>query len=194
MIAKLTGIVDEILDDSIIIDVNGVGYQVYATSSLLKKSTVGETISVQIEHIIKQDTQFLCGFQTKEEVGVFRVLLNVHGIGVRSALSILPTLSISEIATAVATQDATPLSRVSGIGKKTAERILLELKDKTLLNVKDVQLQSNSAINDAMLGLISLGYQKSIVLPLLQKVTKKLGFNAPSNEIIREALREVTTL
>ena len=191
MIAKLTGIVDAILDDSIIIDVNGIGYQVYATSSLLQKSIVGERLSVQIEHIIKQDAQFLCGFQTKEEIGVFRVLLNVHGIGVRSALAILSTLSISEIATAVATQDATPLSRVSGIGKKTAERILLELKDKTLVSIKDVQLQSNSAINDAMLGLISLGYKKSKILPLLQQISSELGANITANDLIIHALRNL---
>ena len=191
MIAKLTGIVDAILDDSIIIDVNGIGYQVYATSSLLQKSIVGERLSVQIEHIIKQDAQFLCGFQTKEEIGVFRVLLNVHGIGVRSALTILSTLSISEIATAVATQDATPLSRVSGIGKKTAERILLELKDKTLVSIKDVQLQSNSAINDAMLGLISLGYKKSKILPLLQQISSELGANITANDLIIHALRNL---
>ncbi len=191
MIAKLTGVVDEILDDSIIIDVNGMGYQVYATSSLLQKSIVGERISVQIEHIIKQDAQFLCGFQTKEEVGVFRVLLNVHGIGVRSALAILSTLSIGEIATAIATQDATPLSRVSGIGKKTAERILLELKDKTLVAIKDVQPQSNSAINDAMLGLISLGYKKSKILPLLQQISSELGCNVAANDLIVHALRNL---
>ena len=173
MIAKLTGTVDEILDDSIIIDVNGVGYQVYATSSLLQGSAVGAPISVRIEHIIKQDAQFLCGFQSKEEAGVFKVLLNVHGIGVRSALSILSTLSISEIATAVATQDASMLSRVSGIGKKTAARILLELKDKTLSVLKDVNYQSNETLNDAILGLISLGYSRNSVVPLLQKISQQ---------------------
>ena len=191
MIAKLTGIIDEILDDSIIIDVHGVGYKVYVTSSLLQKSNIGGDISVQIEHIIKQDAQFLCGFQTKDEIGVFRVLLNVHGIGVRSALAILSTLSISEFATAVATQDATPLSRVSGIGKKTAERILLELKDKTLSTLRNVQPQNNENINDAMLGLISLGYQKNNVARLLHKVSKELGSNASANDLILRALKEI---
>ncbi len=191
MIAKLTGTVDEILDDSIIIDVNGVGYQVYATSSLLQGSAVGAPISVCIEHIIKQDAQFLCGFQSKEEAGVFKVLLNVHGIGVRSALSILSTLSISEIATAVATQDASMLSRVSGIGKKTAARILLELKDKTLSVLKDVNYQSNETLNDAILGLISLGYSRNSVVPLLQKISQELGVNAETNDLIRQALKEI---
>ncbi len=191
MIAKLTGTVDEILDDSIIIDVNGVGYQVYATSSLLQGGTVGAPISVRIEHILKQDAQFLCGFQSKEEAGIFKVLLNVHGIGVRSALSILSTLSISEIATAVATQDASMLSRVSGIGKKTAARILLELKDRTLSTLKDVNYRSNENLNDAILGLISLGYQRNSVVPLLQKLSKELGSKAPANDLIRHALREI---
>ena len=191
MIAKLAGVIDEILDDSIIIDVHGVGYQVYVTSSLLQKSNIGGAISVQIEHIIKQDAQFLCGFQTKDEIGVFRVLLNVHGIGVRSALAILSTLSISEFATAVATQDTTPLSRVSGIGKKTAERILLELKDKTLSTLRNIQPQNNENINDAMLGLISLGYQKNNVARLLQKVSKELGSNASANDLILRALKEI---
>lgn len=191
MIAKLTGTVDEILDDSIIIDVNGVGYQVYATSSLLQGSAVGAPISVCIEHVIKQDTQFLCGFQSKEEAVVFKVLLNVHGIGVKSALSILSALSIGEIATAVATQDASVLNRVSGIGKKTAERILLELKDRTLSTLKDVNYRSNENLNDAILGLISLGYSRNSVVPLLQKLSKELGSKVPANDLIRHALREI---
>ena len=122
---------------------------------------------------------------------VSNALLNVHGIGVRSALAILSTLSISEIATAVATQDATPLSRVSGIGKKTAERILLELKDKTLSTLRNIQPQNNENINDAMLGLISLGYQKNNVARLLQKVSKELGSNASANDLILRALKEI---
>ena len=122
---------------------------------------------------------------------VSNALLNVHGIGVRSALAILSTLSISEIATAVATQDATPLSRVSGIGKKTAERILLELKDKTLSTLRNIQPQNNENINDAMLGLISLGYQKNNVVRLLQKVSKELGSNASANDLILRALKEI---
>lgn len=191
MIAKLTGVIDEILEDSIIVDVNGVGYQVYVTSSLLHGSSVGAQISVRIEHIIKQDAQFLCGFQTKEEIGVFRVLLNVHGIGVRSALAILSALTISEIATAIATQDASLLSKVSGIGQKTAERILLELKDKTVAEIKDVTYSNNENIQDAMLGLISLGYKKNDILPLLQRISKELGSTASANDLIFRTLKEV---
>ena len=191
MIAKLTGTVDEILEDSIIIDVNGVGYQVYVTSGLLQESTIGAKVSVRTEHIIKQDAQFICGFRSKEEAGVFKVLLNVHGIGVKLALSILSTLSISEIATAVATQDALMLGRVSGIGKKTAERILLELKDKTLPILKDIRPQFNEKVNDVILGLISLGYQRNSVVSLVQKILQEVGSDASANDLIRRALKEI---
>lgn len=191
MIAKLTGTIDEILNDSVIIDVAGVGYQVYVTSRLLQESVVGAKTSIRILHIIKQDAQLLCGFSTEEEMDVFKVLLNIHGVGVRSALSILSTLSISDIATAIATQDATPLSQVSGIGKKTAERILLELKDKSLAAMKDIKHQNNENMHDAMLGLISLGYQRDEVLHLLQKISNELGSTATANELIIHALRKI---
>lgn len=191
MIAKLTGTIDEILRDSIIIDVAGVGYQVYVTSRLLQESVVGVKTSIKVLHVIKQDVQLLCGFSTEEEMGIFKVLLSIHGVGVRSALSILSTLSISEIATAIATQDAILLSQVSGIGKKTAERILLELKDKSLAAVKDIKHQNNDNMHDAMLGLISLGYQRNEVLPLLQKISNELGLTATANDLIIHALRKI---
>ena len=191
MIAKLTGTIDEITDDSIIIDVNGVGYQVFVTSDLLLNFSIGDKTSIKIIHIMKQDTQMLCGFQTDEEINIFRSLLDVHGIGVKSALSILSTLSTGEIATAIASQDVVALSKVSGIGKKTAERILLELKDKTITAIKDDRLTNSENFHDAMLGLISLGYQKNKVQTILQKITKELGINASVNELIIRALKEM---
>ena len=191
MIAKLTGTIDEILDDSVIINVNGVGYQVFVTSDLLHNCSIGDTASIKIIHIIKQDTQILCGFKTAEEISIFRSLLDVHGIGVKSALSILSTLSTSEIATAIASQDVAVLSNVAGIGKKTAERILLELKDKTIMAIKDAPMQNAENIHDAMLGLISLGYHKNKVQSVLQKVSKALGINASVNSLITQALKEI---
>ena len=120
MIAKLSGIVDQILEDSIIIDVGGVGYQVFVTSKFAKQLEVCAQISVRIYHIFRQEMQFLCGFQSEEEMRVFKALLDVPGIGVKSGLAVLSTLSIGEVATAIATQDSSILCRVSGIGKKTA--------------------------------------------------------------------------
>ena len=191
MIAKLTGIVDEILDEALIIDVSGVGYQVFATSKLLQSAVVGERISVRVLHIFKQDAQYLCGFQNGDEIGVFKALLDVPGIGVKSALAVLSTLSIAEFATAVAMQDAEALRKVNGIGRKTAERVLLELKDKSLPKLKDVSTHGNENLNDAMLGLISLGYQKGSILPLLKEISQQLGATATANELILAALKRI---
>ena len=195
MIAKLSGAVDQILEDSIIIDVGGVGYQVFVTSKFAQQLEIGIQISARICHIFRQEMQFLCGFQNEEEMRVFKALLDVPGIGVKSGLAVLSTLSIGEVATAIATQDSAILCRVSGIGKKTAERILLELKDKSLTELKDVvKQQDNENLNDALLGLISLGYQKSNVLPLLKDISRRLGGNASANDLIIQALREIQTI
>lgn len=192
MIARLSGVVDEVLEDSLIIDVGDVGYQVFVTDQLRQCSEVGSSLSLRIFHIFKQEFQYLCGFKDSEEIRIFKALLDVHGIGVKSALAILSTLSIEEFATAVATQDSTALCRVSGVGKKTAERILLELKDKTLTKLKDVvSKHDNESLNDALLGLISLGYQKNSVLPLLKEISQRLGPTASANELIVNALREL---
>lgn len=191
MIAKLTGTVDQILSDSVVIDVGGVGYQVFVTSRFIQGLTVGEVVSVRIFHVFKQESQFLCGFQNEEEMTAFKTLLDVPGVGVKSGLAILSTLSIVEFATAVATQDPGVLCKVSGIGRKTAERILLELKGKTLTEIKDIKSQNSENLNDAMLGLISLGYQKNSILPVLNEVSQKLGQGASANDLIIYALRAI---
>lgn len=191
MIAKLTGIIDEIFEDSVIIDVNGTGYQVFITSKLKNSLETGEKVSLKISHIFKQENQFLCGFQSEDEKNAFKVLMDVPGIGVKSAMAILSSISLEDLATAIATQEAVILCKVPGVGKKTAERILLELKDKNITKIKDVYDKSNENINDAVLGLISLGYQKSIVQKTIINVYKRLGSNTPTNELIVEALKEI---
>lgn len=191
MIAKLSGIIDEILDDSIVIDVNGIGYQVFIASKLKSSLEIGEKISLKISHIFKQENQFLCGFQYEDEKNAFKVLMDVPGIGIKSAMAILSAISLEDLATAIATQEAAILCKVPGVGRKTAERILLELKDKNIAKIKDVYDKSNENINDAVLGLISLGYQKSIVQKTIINVYKKLGSSTPTNELIIESLKEI---
>jgi Holliday junction DNA helicase RuvA len=191
VIAKLSGTVDSILDDSVIIDVNGVGYQVFISSKLKDSLIVGTILSIRIFHIFKPEVQYLYGFEDEQEMSIFKALLGVHGIGVRSAMSILSTLSIEEFAMAVANQDPTVLSRTSGVGKKTAERILLELKDKILTSMKDIILPNNENVNDAILGLISLGYQKRNILKIMKEVAQKLDQQASTNELIVNCLKEL---
>jgi len=191
MISKLRGIVDTLLEDSIIVDVNGVGYLVYISSKFKDSIKVGDNIDVRIHHIFKQEQQYLCGFRDSEEMNIFKALLDVPGIGVKSAMSVLSTLSTQEFAMAVANQDPTTLCRAGGVGKKTAERILLELKDKTLTKIKDVCSGGQNNVNDAILGLISLGYQKNNISKVISEVSAKIGPDATANELIIQCLKEI---
>ncbi|MDR0630819.1 MAG: Holliday junction branch migration protein RuvA [Holosporales bacterium] len=192
MIAKLTGKIDSIFDDSIIIDVEGIGYQVYISSRLKEALTLGQKYSIRILHIFKQEAQYFCGFQDEREMNTFKALLEVQGVGTKSAMSILSTLSIEEFAMAIIEQDTAVLCSINGVGKKTAERILLELKDKTLLKMKDACIyQENPNVNDAILGLISLGYQKNSIMKTIKEVSAKLGNKTSTNELIIECLKEI---
>jgi Holliday junction DNA helicase RuvA len=191
MIAKLRGTIDYILEDSVIIDTGILGYKVNVSQKLLQKLKIGEEIGLYIHHVFKQEQQYLCGFTDYEEINVFEALLNVPSIGVKSALSVVSDLTIEEFAMAIANQDADTLCRVNGIGEKTAARILLELKGKTLLKIKDMYSKGKSHVNDAMLGLVSLGYQKAKVMRTLTKVCDEIGHDAPANEIIVHCLKEL---
>jgi Holliday junction DNA helicase RuvA len=192
MIAKLVGTIDSILDDSIVLDVCGVGYVVYTPSKLRDSFIVGDKCTLRIIHIFKQDSQYLCGFQDEKEMHIFKELMDVPGIGLRSAMSVLSTLSVRDFAMAVINQDANVLCGVSGIGKKTAGRILLELKDKMLSKIKDIYSDTeNQNINDAILGLISLGYQKNNALKVVKDTANRLGPSASVNELIVNCLKDI---
>ncbi|MDR3224212.1 MAG: Holliday junction branch migration protein RuvA [Holosporales bacterium] len=191
MIAKLRGVVDTISEDSVIIDVHDIGFSVLVSSRLRDSLSVGQETVVRILHIFIQESQYLCGFESDEEISIFKALLSVRGVGIKSAMSVLSVLSIGEFAIAVANQDSDILCNANGVGRKTAERILLELKDKTLLNMKDISATNSSNFNDAVLGLINLGYQKSNVLKAMTAVSRRLGTSASVNDLIIECLREI---
>lgn len=194
VISKLKGFVDSIFDDSIIVDISGVGYAVFITTRLLSTIKMGDKIEIKTYHAFKAEQQFLCGFESSNELILFKNLLEVPGIGIKSAMAILSKLSSEELAIAIATQDSDVLLNVSGIGKKSAARILLELKDKTILKAKDgisSEKTQTGNINDAMLGLISLGYQKHQAMNTITKIIKTTENNIPTNELIVLCLKEL---
>jgi Holliday junction DNA helicase RuvA len=167
---------------------------VLATSKFLNSVAVGDSVIVRIFHVFKQEQQILCGFQTNEELNLFKILLAVPNIGTKTAMLILSVLSLEELATAIATQDSDAFLRVAGIGKKTAARILLELKDKILkLDVSDTEIKhsESSHVNDAILGLVSLGYQKHEVVRAINKIVPKMPSGSTSNEIVIKCLKEL---
>ncbi|HJV07325.1 MAG TPA: Holliday junction branch migration protein RuvA, partial [Chromobacteriaceae bacterium] len=128
MIGRLTGILQEKNPPQVLVDVNGVGYEVEVPmSTFYSLPQTGERVTLHTQFIVREDAQLLYGFASERERATFRQLLKVNGIGAKSALGILSGLSVEDLAHAIALQEANLLTRIPGIGKKTAERLLLEL-------------------------------------------------------------------
>ena len=162
MIGKLTGTLLEQSPPQVLVDCHGVGYEVdVPMSTFYNLPAVGETVSLLTHFVVREDAQLLFGFGSVEERNAFRQLLKISGVGARTALSILSGLSVADLAQAVTAQEAGRLVKVPGIGKKTAERLLLELKGKLGAELPVVAgsggLQ-NEAQLDILQALVALGY------------------------------------
>ena len=162
MIGKLTGTLLEKSPPQVLVDCHGVGYEVdVPMSTFYNLPAAGETVSLLTHFVVREDAQLLFGFGSAEERNAFRQLLKISGVGPRTALSILSGLSVADLAQAVTAQEAGRLVKVPGIGKKTAERLLLELKGKLGAELPVVPgsggLQ-NEAQLDILQALVALGY------------------------------------
>jgi Holliday junction DNA helicase RuvA len=188
MIGRISGILLDKMPPLALIDCNGVGYECEVPmSTFYLLPQVGEKVSLLTHFVVREDAQLLFGFGTNQERLMFRQLLKVNGIGARSALAILSGLSIDELIEAVSLQEAGPLTRVPGIGKKTAERLLLELKDKftldSALSMKGSGMTSIS--KDVLNALIALGYNERESL----NAVNSLDSNSSVNDGIKQALK-----
>jgi Holliday junction DNA helicase RuvA len=186
MIAKLTGIVDEIYLDSLILDINGVGYSIYATAATLKDLPVQQEISLYIHQVIREVANDLYGFSTTEEKSFFELLLSVSGIGPKSALGVLNTAPLQTLQEGIAMGDPSHLTAVSGIGKKSAEKIVVTLKDKLALIVNN-DAYVNGGTSEALEALVSLGYSASEARSVIQRLDSSLS----TEEMIKAALKEL---
>ena len=162
MIGKLTGTLLEKNPPEVLVDCGGVGYEVQVPmSTFYNLPNLGEKISLLTHFIVREDAQLLYGFATAQERQTFRALIKITGVGPRMALSLLSGLSIDELAQAVALQEVGRLVKVPGIGKKTAERLLLELKgklgDAVVTGAAAAQVKSD-AQSDILQALLALGY------------------------------------
>lgn len=196
MIAKLRGTVDTIGEDSVIIDVNGVGYLVHASSrTLAQLPPTGQTVTLFIETQVREDAITLFGFAKGEEQRWFRLLTTVQGVGAKVALSILTALSPAELGTAVAHQDRTALARANGVGPKLAQRIVIELKDKVGAILPDFEVAPaaaaapGSALADAVSALVNLGYKPAEASAAVSAAARKVG-EAGLDDLIKAALKE----
>ncbi len=176
MIGKLTGILAERNPPQVVVDCNGVGYEVdVPMSTFYNLPQAGGRVSLLTHFVVREDAQILYGFGTSEERAAFRQLIKISGVGPRLALGVLSGLSVAELAQVVTLQDTGRLVKIPGIGKKTAERLLLELKGKL---GADIALQggaahaSSDAQGDILQALVALGYsdkEAAIALKALPK-------------------------
>ena len=187
MIGRLIGVLAEKSPPLVLIDVNGVGYEVdVPMSSFYNLPGLGERVTLLTHFVVREDVQQLFGFLTGEERATFRQLVKISGIGPRTALSILSGLSVGELAQAVSTQQTARLVKVPGIGKKTAERLLLELKGKLgpELGAPAAQVASDAQA-DIVQALVALGYSERDAAAALKTMPADIGVS----DGIKQALK-----
>ena len=190
MIGRLTGTLAEKTPPQVLIDVNGVGYEVdVPMSSFYNLPALGERTTLLTHFVVREDAQLLFGFLTHAERGTFRQLIKISGIGPRMALGVLSGLSVAELTQAVAQQQTARLVKVPGIGKKTAERLLLELKGRL---APDLSQPGAAVVSDAQAdivqALISLGYSERDAAAAL----KRLPEDVSVSEGIKQALKAMS--
>ena len=204
MIGRLKGVVDGIGEDTVILDVHGVGYLCHCSARTLQTlPPVGEAAVLTIETYVREDMIRLFGFVSEEERDWFRLLGTVQGVGVKVALAILSVLKPVELATAIALKDAAALARANGVGKKLAERICQELKDKApafgatdpgMPHPAGTDASARSApkpMADAVSALVNLGYPSLQATAAVAAASRNLGETATTEQLIRVGLREL---
>jgi len=198
VIAFLEGILSEALPTQIVVNVQGVGYQVLIpVSSFEKLPALGSQVKILTHLSIREDAHVLYGFSSLAERDLFRLLLHhVTGVGPKMALAVLSGMPVELFKAAVVAGDAAAISQISGVGKKTAERIILELKDKVgvaaeweAASAKNAPSEADARLHDAVLALISLGYKQVEAHKVIQRVLKLSDTQPSAEELIKQALK-----
>ena len=204
MIARLKGKVDLLGDDFLVLDVNGVGYQVYCSSRTLRQYSPNVSIMLEIETYVREDNIQLFGFNSVQEKDFFRLLTVVPGVGAKVALAILGSFPLEELGQIISIGDKASLTRASGVGPKLAARIIGELKEKVVFIFNNrlvagsaesrsyVSEEINSAINEATSGLVNLGYSLVDSRTALMRVAKTNKEEYSVEELIKLGLRELS--
>lgn len=195
MISFLVGIIEEKSENTLALNVQGVGFELNISSNTFSTlPSIGETIKIWSYLQVREDGMALFGFSSKEERDLFLKLITISGVGPKIAIGILSGMKISELIMAIIRQDVALLSKIKGLGKKSAERICLELKDKIssdnlILDETNITIEYNeNAVNDATETLISLGVNRNEAYKLARRCASE---DATAEEIIMKALREL---
>ncbi|MBB4303006.1 Holliday junction DNA helicase RuvA [Rhodobium orientis] len=205
MIGKLKGVVDSFGDDYVILDVQGVGYEVHCPARVLQAlPAAGEAAVLSIETYVRDDLIRLYGFLSDAEREWFRLLMTVQGVGAKVALAVLGIMKPSDLATAIALKDVAQITRAPGVGKKVAERIAAELRDKApsyadadlghIRLVDDIaEKRAPRPVADAVSALVNLGYQQIRASAAVNAASRQAGEEATTETLIRLALKELAT-
>ena len=204
MYAYIKGILAEITEDAIIVENQGIGYEIAVPGQVFDYlPSVGEEVKIYSYHYVREDAILLYGFLTKEDVRIFKMLIGVSGIGPKGALSILSVLSTDDLRFAILGDDAKAIAKAPGVGAKTAQRVIIELKDKLSLEDAFEQKLANQAQkaelnpavgvkNEAILALTSLGYSQSEALKVLQGI--EISPDDQVEDVLKMALKQMAFL
>lgn len=190
MIGRIRGTLLEKNPPEILVDVHGVGYEINVPmSTFYNLPDVGQEVTLLTHFIVREDAQLLYGFGTTKERAAFRQLIKISGIGARTALAVLSGMTVDALAQAVSKQESALLTRVPGIGKKTAERLVLELKGKISADLDGVTLAAAPGDNraDVVAALVALGYSDREATAAAKKLSPDVSVSAG----IREALKSM---
>lgn len=196
MFAYIKGSLEQKSNNYVVIDVGGIGYKIFvATKAIETLGEIGKVVKVHTHYYVREDNISLYGFNTNEELRMFELLLQVSGIGAKSAIAMLSEISPSSFALAVISDDISQLVKIPGIGKKTAARIVLELKDKlkteeAITKTEEVKLSitNEEETSEAIAALQVLGYTKREIEKALENVDTK---NLQLEEIIKQGLKNL---
>ena len=204
MYAYIKGILAEITEDAIIVENQGIGYEIAVPGQVFDYlPSVGEEVKIYTYHYVREDAILLYGFLTKENVRIFKMLIGVSGIGPKGALAILSVLSTDDLRFAILGDDAKAIAKAPGVGAKTAQRVIIELKDKLSLEDAFEQKLANQAQkaelnpavgvkNEAILALTSLGYSQSEALKVLQGI--EISPDDQVEDVLKMALKQMAFL
>ena len=201
MISYIKGELTEVFEDTVVVETNGIGYNIRVPGSVLDRlPSVGSSVRIYTYLYVKEDAMNLFGFLNRDDLSVFKLLLNVSGIGPKGALAILSTIGPDDLRFAVLSEDVKTISSAPGIGAKTAKRLIIELKDKlklaevfeTALANKEKASSENDVLlakNEAVEALVALGYASAQALKAVQQVEN--AEEKDSEQILKEALKKL---
>lgn len=195
MISYIKGIVENIENDKIVIDNNGIGYGIFMPLHVLESIGIGEEVKIYTYFCVREDAMQLYGFLSKDELKLFKMLISVSGVGPKGGLAVISACPGDLLALSVISGDAKAISKAQGIGNKTAQRIIIELKDK--INIEEITAMpkesgetiDNSICGDALEALTALGYSKTSAYNAVKQV--KGAENMDVEELLKNALKYI---